>query len=73
MGDIGWFLPIFVVFLVSICFLFSLIDKWTEPKDSYDKWLEAELKRNPGYINWLKRANSGKDYKRGLRILRKIK
>ena len=73
MGNIGLFLPYLVIFCVAMSLLLGLIDKWTQPKGSYEKWLEEELERNPGYINWLRYANSGRDYKLGLRILKKIK
>ena len=73
LGSTGWSLPIIIAFCVAISLLISLIDKWTQPKSSYKKWLEEELEENPDYINWLKDANSGKDYKTGLRILARIK
>jgi len=73
MDNIGWFFLIFVAFLTAFVLLMGLIDRWTQPKTSYEKWLEIELKRNPDYIDWLRVANNGKDYKLGLRILRKLK
>ena len=69
MGNVGYFLPILVVFFVSVVLLLGLIDKWTQAKGSYYKWLEQKLERDPGYIDWLRTANDGRDYKVGLRIL----
>lgn len=73
MGNVGWSLPIIIAFCVAISLLISLIDKWTQPKSSYKRWLEEELEENPDYINWLKDANGGRDYKTALRILARIK
>ena len=73
MGNTGLFLPVLIVFSVGAILLLGLIDKWTETKGSYVKWLEKELEKDPGYIGWLKGANSGRDYKLGLKILKKIK
>ena len=73
MGSIGFFLPILVVFCVSVAIMLGLIDKWLEPKSFYEKWLEEELRENPDYINWLKRVDGGKNYKLGLKVLAKIK
>jgi len=73
MGSMGFFLPIFIAFCVGVAVALGFIDKILKPKGSYEKWLEEELKTNPDYINWLKVANRGKDYRLGLRILRKIK
>ena len=73
MNNIGWFFPIIVVAIIGFVTLFSLIDKWTTAKGSYEKWLEIELKKNPEYINWLKYANNGKDYKLGKKILAGIR
>jgi len=70
MGNTGYFLPTLIIFCVGISLFLGLIDKWTQPKGSYRKWLEKELERNPDYINWLK---GGKNYKLGLKILAKIK
>jgi len=69
MGDTGFFLPLLIVVCVGIALLIGLLDEWTQPKTSYKKWLEKELKRNPDYINWLK---GSKDYKSGLRITKRI-
>ena len=60
-------IPIILLF-VGLFFYLS-----REPKTSYQKWLEKELERYPDYINWLKYANGGRDYKKGLKILEKIK
>lgn len=57
-------IPIIIVFIV-----FKFLG--TNPKSGHKRWLEEELERNPDYINWLKNANSGKDYKLGLSILRR--
>ena len=73
MGSIGWFLPILIASLVAMCLLMGLIDQWTQPKSLYGEWLGEKLKRNTDYIRWLENANSGRDYKLGLRILKKIK
>ena len=56
-------IPVVIVFIV-----FKFLG--TNSKSEYGKWLEKELERNPDYINWLKNANSGRDYKLGLSILR---
>ena len=72
MGNVGSFFPIFLVGCVVIVYLLCYIDKMVEPKTSYEKWLEEELARNPGYIDWLKCANCGRDYRLGLKVLRKI-
>ena len=72
MSNIGWFLPIFVVFVVGGTILLGLIDHWLEPKSEWEKYLERRLERYPDYIEWLKVANGGRDYKLGLRILARI-
>ena len=43
-----------------------------EPKSEWHKYLERRLERYPDYINWLKYANGGRDYKKGLKILKRI-
>ena len=73
MDKTGYFLPLLIIGCIAVCYIFGLIDKMLAPKGSYEKWLEEELERNPDYINWLKVTNRGRDYKLGLRILRKIK
>lgn len=73
MGNVGLFLPYLVGFSVAIVIILGLIDRWTEPKSSYRRWLERELRKDLNYINWLKHANNGKDYKLGLKVLKKIK
>ena len=64
-------------FLLSIVGILTLIGQVNPAKSSYKKgfeeFLKEELKKNPGYINWLKVAHGGKNYKLGLRILEKIK
>jgi len=72
-SSIGYFLPILIAFCVGIALFLGYLDKMLKPKGSYEKWLEEELKINPDYINWLKVTHRGKDYKLGLKILRKIK
>lgn len=57
-------IPIIIVFIV-----FKFLG--TNPKSGHEKWLKKELERNPDYINWLKNANSGKDYRLGLSILKR--
>ena len=63
----------FIAFVVICCIALRLIEKKLKPKSSYEVWLMEELRRNPDYINWLKVANSGRDYKLGRRILKRIK
>jgi len=58
-----------IIFLLIGLFVFFS----REPKSEWHKYLEKELERNPDYINWLKKANKIKDYKLGLKILKKIK
>ena len=75
MGNTGLFFPILVFMCITISLGVSLLERWLNPSDTetYEKWLEKELRKNPDYINWLEHANGGKDYKLGLRILREIK
>jgi len=70
MGNVGYFFPILVIACIVISLGVSIIERWLNPSDTetYEKWLKEELERNPDYINWLKRANGGKDYKLGLKI-----
>ena len=72
MDKTGYFFPFFIISCMTVCYIFGLIDKMLAPKGNYEKWLEEELERNPDYINWLKTASRGKDYKLGLRVLKKI-
>lgn len=72
MGSTGFFLPFLIISFVTGAIILCLIERMFEPKEPYEKWLEGELKRNPDYIDWLKVANGGKDYKLGLRILKRI-
>jgi len=75
MGNTGLFFPILVFMCITISLGVSLLERWLNPSDTetYEKWLEKELRKNPDYINWLEHSNGGKDYKLGLRILREIK
>jgi len=75
MNNVGYFFPLIIILGVVLALGLALIEKWLNPSDTetYEKWLEEELVRNPGYIDWLKCTNRGKDYKLGLKILRKIK
>jgi len=72
MNSTGLFLPLLIGFFVAVTFLLGLMDRWLEPKSSYRKWLEKRLEEYPDYINWLKCANGGRDYKLGLKILAKL-
>jgi hypothetical protein len=56
-----------ILFLIGV---FILLNR--EPRSEWEKYLEKELERNPDYINWLKYANGGREYKRALRILTRI-
>jgi len=60
-------------FFLGIIGILTLLDRVNPTKSGYEKWLEEELKKNPDYINWLKVAHGSKNYRLGLRILRKIK
>ena len=59
-------LPIAIIIII-----FRLLNN--EQKSEHQKYLERELEDNPDYINWLKMANNGRDYKLGIKILTKIK
>ena len=72
MGNTGLLFPIFLAFFLLMAVILGLLDKMLQPKDSYEKWLGEELKRNPGYIDWLM-ANDGKGYKMGLRIVKRLR
>jgi len=61
---------IILIVLLVIIGLFIYLNK--EPKSYYQEYLEKELERNPDYINWLKYTNGGRDYKKALKILKKI-
>ena len=58
----------FLFFVGYVLFMMIALFVSFEPKSTYEKWLEKELERNPDYINWLKEANNGKNYKLGLKI-----
>ena len=75
MGNVGFFFPIMVAGCIVISVGLALLDRWLSPKDleTYERWLKEELKRNPDYIDWLKCANCGRDYRLGLKILKNIK
>ena len=57
-------------FFMGLAILFNLIFR---DETYHEKWLKQYLKVNPDYINWLKVADGGKDYKIGLYYLKKIK
>ena len=73
MDKMGYLLPIIIAFFTLFAIGLGLLDKRLQPKTDYEKWLKEELRVNPDYIEWLKVSNSGKDYKRGKRIMRKLK
>jgi len=60
-----------LIVIVSIVFItFKILN--TESKSEHEKYIEKELERNPDYIDWLKDSNNGRDYKLGMRILKRI-
>ena len=73
MDKMGYLLPIIIAFFTLFAIGLGLLDRGLQPKTDYEKWLTEELRVNPGYIDWLKVANNGKDYKMGLRIVRKLR
>jgi len=59
-----------ILIVLFVIGLFICLNR--EPKSEWTKHIERELERNPDYINWLKHVNGGRDYKKALRILKKI-
>ena len=73
MGIIGYFLPILILGTILITVLLGMIEQWLTPKNRYEIWLEDKLRVCPEYINFLKVADAGKNYKLGKRALKKVK
>ena len=63
-----------ILFLVPAIMigLFILFDNLTKGKSEFEKYIEKELEQNPDYIDWLKKAHNGRDYKLGLGIIARI-
>ena len=75
MSDTGLFLPILIIACIVISLGVTLLERWLNPSETetYEKWLQKEFESNPDYVNWLKHANGGKDYKLGVRVFEKMK
>ena len=63
---------VLVALAVALVLSMGLLDRWTQSKTSYQKWLEGKLEDDPFYIDWLEHANNGRDYKLGLKILKRL-
>ena len=63
---------IIIIFLIFIIGIFIILNR-TKGNLAHNDYIKEELEKNPDYIVWLKYANDGRDYKLGLKILKKIK